>query len=81
MNHGQASANAFVSICSRNPIAVLAISDFLAKAPFAGCHEVCHRIIACYFARTSNRACRRVFNTGMAGTGARWARKDAGQFS
>jgi len=34
MNHRQASANAFVSICSRNPIAVLAISDFLAKSSF-----------------------------------------------
>ena len=34
MNHRQASANAFVSICSRNPIAVLAISDFLTKSSF-----------------------------------------------
>jgi len=34
MNHGQTSANAFISICSRNPIAVLAISDLLAKSSF-----------------------------------------------
>lgn len=34
MNHGQTSANAFISICSRNPIAVLAISDLLTKSSF-----------------------------------------------
>lgn len=34
MNHGQISANAFISICSRNPIAVMAISDLLAKSSF-----------------------------------------------
>src|ERR1051325_3181783 len=34
MNHHQTSANAFISICSRNPIAVLAISDLLAKSSF-----------------------------------------------
>ena len=34
MNHGQTSANPFISICSRNPIAVLAISELLAKSSF-----------------------------------------------
>ena len=34
MNYRQTPANAFISICSRNPIAVLAISDLLTKSSF-----------------------------------------------
>jgi len=34
MNYDQHPANAFISICSRNPIAVLAISDLLTKSSF-----------------------------------------------
>lgn len=34
MNYRQTPANAFISICSRNPIAVLAIGDLLTKSSF-----------------------------------------------
>ena len=34
MNYRQTPANAFISICSRNPIAVLTISDLLTKSSF-----------------------------------------------
>ena len=70
MNHGQASANAFVSICSRNPIAVLAISDFLTKSSFRwGVMKFVTGSLPVTSHGLQIAACRRVFNTGMARTG------------